>query len=340
MEQNSKDEIPTKASRRMDQKVIFISHTHGDRELASHLKQLIDSVYSGLLNAFASSDPNATGGIRPGREWYPQIHERIGAADTLWVLVTPLSLHRPWIYWEAGMGSVLCPGGVIVVTVGVQTAEVPSPLSNLPIYDGLEANGGGIGELLVKIGDEVGMKISRGLIDLETQKWIEAASSYTPSDEGASVTDVSPEQISALNASIAAMESIAQTLDSRLPVNRVSPQPNEPANEERNRKLQQLLGGYLIPGNMIRNASFFVRALDAAPETTTLTYYGLDNDGDARVLIGGDSDMPVSFFLSRDQIADLLKLEIGGAQSRVSEIVNEIIKDKARAEPEAASDLA
>src|ERR1700728_4360676 len=83
---------------------IFISHVHEDRELASAFSILLRDITAGVLPTFSSSDRTADGGIRYGTEWFQWIKESIESSDHLVALLTPHSLERPWILFEAGLG--------------------------------------------------------------------------------------------------------------------------------------------------------------------------------------------------------------------------------------------
>lgn len=96
---------------------VFISHAYSDAKFASALVDLLGDVFSGLLKAFVSSDPSPTGGILPGEEWYARIHEQLQACEAVWVIATPTSITRPWLYWEAGLGKAVCPSGIVVVSL-------------------------------------------------------------------------------------------------------------------------------------------------------------------------------------------------------------------------------
>jgi hypothetical protein len=56
---------------------LFLSHSHGDHELASAVKQLIEGCFPGHIEVNASSAAPAEGGISAGRDWLNWIHEQV-----------------------------------------------------------------------------------------------------------------------------------------------------------------------------------------------------------------------------------------------------------------------
>ena len=137
--------------------LVFISHTHGDRKLAEALEKLVDKAFQGAVETFRSTDPSPTGGVPAGAEPFSTVTEKLKRADAVWVLATPASIGRPWVYWEAGIGSQLCPNGVVVLRVNLSQDEVPSPIGVfLHGFDGLsEETEAGMLSLLGKVANEI-----------------------------------------------------------------------------------------------------------------------------------------------------------------------------------------
>ena len=133
---SSDEAVQGAVARPVPPRSVFVSHSHADRKLASGLQLLIEEAYSGIVTPFVSSDPGPTGGIMPGDEWFVRIGMALRDAEAVWVIATPTAISRPWVYWEAGIGRALCPGGVIVIRVSLSPEEIPSPLSAFQSYDG------------------------------------------------------------------------------------------------------------------------------------------------------------------------------------------------------------
>ena len=83
--------------------LIFISHDSRDAELAEIFSKLLSSVSAGVLKSFRSSDSKGSQGIEYGAEWYPTLLAKLNAASDIVCLLTPRSLDRPWILFEAGV---------------------------------------------------------------------------------------------------------------------------------------------------------------------------------------------------------------------------------------------
>lgn len=80
---------------------LFISHTHADKRLADAFKQLMDTVFGGRVATVYSSDES--GGIGAGEEWRAWINEAVSECEVALVLLTPSSVQKPWVLWEAGV---------------------------------------------------------------------------------------------------------------------------------------------------------------------------------------------------------------------------------------------
>lgn len=184
---------------------IFLSHAHGDKELAESLADLIQTAYSGIVEAFASSQAAPQQGLQPGELWYPAIHSHLQLADAVWVLATPYSLAHPWVYWEAGIGSVLSQ--VVVIRVGLTNGVLASPLNQFQTFDGLVIGDGGMGELIQKAGAQFGMTIPDVLLGVPVQKWVTYASGHSPTPtSGTEVGALTPERIEKIEQAIARLE--------------------------------------------------------------------------------------------------------------------------------------
>jgi len=101
MTENKKEEksITTSSAKSL----VFISHDTRDAELAEAFSILLKRVSAGVLKSFRSSDKKGNQGIEYGVEWYPEIIKNIQNATDVVCLLTPNSVDRPWILFEAGM---------------------------------------------------------------------------------------------------------------------------------------------------------------------------------------------------------------------------------------------
>jgi hypothetical protein len=106
--------------------MIFISHDTRDAELAEALSKLLSSVSAGVLKSFRSSDRKGSQGIEYGVEWYPELMSRLDAASDVVCLLTPRSLDRPWILYEAGVAKGKLGTPVYGIALGVPLSRANS----------------------------------------------------------------------------------------------------------------------------------------------------------------------------------------------------------------------
>jgi hypothetical protein len=106
--------------------LIFISHDTRDAALAEAFSRLLSSVSAGVLKSFRSSDKKGNQGIEYGVEWYPEIMKKLEAASDVVCLLTPNSVGRPWILYEAGVakGKLETPVHGLALGLSLQNASV------------------------------------------------------------------------------------------------------------------------------------------------------------------------------------------------------------------------
>jgi len=109
------DAVPKKPARPL----IFISHDHRDAPLAEAFGNLLGDASGGFLKSFRSSDRKGGAGIEFGAEWYSEIMGKIKDATDVVALLTPRSIDRPWILYEAGVAKGKLDKPVFGVVVGV-----------------------------------------------------------------------------------------------------------------------------------------------------------------------------------------------------------------------------
>lgn len=83
--------------------LVFISHDSRDAQLAEAFSKLLSRVSTGMLKSFRSSDKKGVQGIAFGSEWYPELMSKLTSACDVVCLLTPRSVGRPWILYEAGV---------------------------------------------------------------------------------------------------------------------------------------------------------------------------------------------------------------------------------------------
>ncbi len=99
--------------------LVFISHDTRDAEIAEAFSILLKRVSAGVLKSFRSSDKKGNQGIEYGVEWYPEIIKNIQNATDVVCLLTPNSVDRPWILFEAGMAKGKLNTPILGVALGL-----------------------------------------------------------------------------------------------------------------------------------------------------------------------------------------------------------------------------
>jgi hypothetical protein len=116
---------------------IFISHDSRDARLADAFAQLLKSASPGRIECFHSSDMGAGGGIGYGDEWFKALMAKLAQATDVVCLLTPRSVERPWILFEAGVARGKRATPVHGVTLGLKQA-VSGPFAQYQLCDGSE----------------------------------------------------------------------------------------------------------------------------------------------------------------------------------------------------------
>jgi TIR domain len=104
---------------RTSKPLVFISHDSRDADLASAFGELLTDVSTGTIKYFQSSDNRGGAGIEYGDDWYAAIIAKLREATDVVALLTPRSLDRPWILYEAGIAVGKLDTRVIGLTLGV-----------------------------------------------------------------------------------------------------------------------------------------------------------------------------------------------------------------------------
>ena len=84
---------------KIEKPIVFISHTKTDYAIANILNAEIKRVFANDVQVFASSVP---GTVKPGADWLNEVEENLDKAKAVIVLITPISINRPWIWFEIG----------------------------------------------------------------------------------------------------------------------------------------------------------------------------------------------------------------------------------------------
>lgn len=126
MDQQLDSQSSSEQGARRPNALVFISHDSRDAEIAEAFSRLIGSVSAGVLKSFRSSDKKGNQGIEYGIEWYPEIMKKLEAASDVVCLLTPYSINRPWILFEAGVAKGKLNTSVQGIALGVPLAAAAS----------------------------------------------------------------------------------------------------------------------------------------------------------------------------------------------------------------------
>ena len=115
----------------IDRPTVFLSHAVTDQPIAQVLHDEIARIFAGGVDVFASSVP---GVVRPGQDWLASVSAGLAAASAVIVVVTPVSVNRPWIWFEVGASWSRMEQGdglILPLVYGVDKGDLPEPLGRL-----------------------------------------------------------------------------------------------------------------------------------------------------------------------------------------------------------------
>ncbi|SFS87026.1 TIR domain-containing protein [Succinivibrio dextrinosolvens] len=113
----------------MGKPIIFISHTHEEKELAISLKNLIEESFLGITEVFVSSDSDS---IKLGSKWLDCITYSLSNCVIELLICSSNSISKPWINFEAGAGWIRKSCKVIPIChSGLLPESLPLPLNLL-----------------------------------------------------------------------------------------------------------------------------------------------------------------------------------------------------------------
>lgn len=115
---------------------VFISYAESEGTLAIALKDWIMTTFSGRYKIFVASDSES---IRLGDNWLQKIEQAIRSSRLMIVLLSPSSLSRPWINFEAGGAWMRGIRVLCICHSGQRKADLPAPYSHLQAVE-LESN--------------------------------------------------------------------------------------------------------------------------------------------------------------------------------------------------------
>jgi hypothetical protein len=112
---------------------VFISFIHEEEEYASCTKTFIESTLGNEARAFLSSDKWA---IYAGDLWLDRIVRELREAKVVVAMLSPESVRRPWVNFEAGAAFIREDCRLIPVCFNGLTKEaLPKPYSSIQAVD-------------------------------------------------------------------------------------------------------------------------------------------------------------------------------------------------------------
>lgn len=109
--------------------LLFISHASVDSPVAEYLEAEVRRAIPGV-EVFRTT---RVGQIRAGTEWAEVVKRNLREASLFLVLLTPASVGRPWVLFEAGAAWMPRKPLVPVLAGGLRQQDVPEPLNTLQL---------------------------------------------------------------------------------------------------------------------------------------------------------------------------------------------------------------
>jgi hypothetical protein len=106
--------------------LVFISHDSRDADLAEAFDHLLTDASGGVVQTFRSSDQSGRAGIDYGENWFSKITKMLGNATDVVALLTPSSVDRPWILFEAGFAVGRLDAKVFGIALGLPLSKAVS----------------------------------------------------------------------------------------------------------------------------------------------------------------------------------------------------------------------
>jgi hypothetical protein len=107
---------------------IFMSFIHEESFAAESVHDFIEELFGPSVSIFRSSDENA---IYAGDDWMARIFTELSGAKVLISMLTPASVSRPWINFEAGAAWMSKIKVIPVCVGGLKVTDLPKPYSSL-----------------------------------------------------------------------------------------------------------------------------------------------------------------------------------------------------------------
>lgn len=110
----------------------FLSYATQDKPHAEFLRSQIESLYPETIDVFLACDPRS---LPPGQKWYEELLGYLRKIRVLFVLLSPSSIGRPWLLFEAGAAVALNVKIIPMRYHGLTPDLVPGPLAPFQSLD-------------------------------------------------------------------------------------------------------------------------------------------------------------------------------------------------------------
>jgi len=111
---------------------LFVSHATSDGDFANAIKQELEKVFANGLDVFCTSSPGA---IAAGADWLTEIETRLASTQAVIPIITPISIERPWLWFEVGATWNKGRSGTCKIyplcAPEIELSNLPSPLDRL-----------------------------------------------------------------------------------------------------------------------------------------------------------------------------------------------------------------
>lgn len=109
---------------------VFISHASEDADLARAISNSLKMMTAGQIETWFSTSSLPGEGLMGGDVWFNQILDMLAKSRIILVLLTPNSIDRRWVYFEAGFAQGHSECTIIPICAGISVDDVKPPLSH------------------------------------------------------------------------------------------------------------------------------------------------------------------------------------------------------------------
>lgn len=153
----------------MEKYEIFISHLSEEQEVAISFKELIESVFLGMVEVFVSSDDSSN---PMGGRWLDQITKSLKTCSIEIIFCSPQSIVRPWINFESGAGWVRDIPVIPICHAGLSKKDLQLPLSLLQAANASSEKD--LDNVIKRISNKLGSKVP----EVDFSKFISIVKNY------------------------------------------------------------------------------------------------------------------------------------------------------------------